>query len=114
MKDPCVYILASGVNGTLYVGVTSDLSNRMAEHTDGTIEGFTLKYGVKLLVYYEMHATMELAIKREKNIKEWKRLWKIRLIESLNPEWQNLYDRKTGAISFGSGDIEAKERRDEG
>ena len=69
MKDPCVSLLASEVSGVLYVGVTSDLSDRMAEHTDGMIEGFTQKYDVELLVYYEMHATMELAIKRDKNIK---------------------------------------------
>ena len=84
----------------------------MSQHTDGVIKGFSEKYGTKTLVYYEMHVSMVDAIKREKQIKEWRRLWKIRLIESMNPEWQNLYDRQTGAVSFGSADREAKHRPD--
>ena len=103
-------MLARAPNGTLYVGVTSDLVKRMAEHTQGLLEGFTKKYGVKTLVYYEMHETMEGAIVREKQIKEWRRLWKIRLIEGMNPEWRNLFSTETGEISFGSADLGASDR----
>lgn len=91
MKQPCVYILASDKNGTLYTGVTSDLVRRISEHKGGAKEGFTEKYAVHLLVWYEQHDTMESAIGREKAIKEWKRVWKIELIEKLNPEWRDLY-----------------------
>jgi putative endonuclease len=105
-------MLASGLNGTLYVGVTSDLHVRMHEHTEGLIDGFTRKYNIKNLVYYEMHETMIAAIRREKCLKEWKRLWKVRLIENMNPDWTNLYDHTTGAIAFGSGDSEAEEEPD--
>jgi putative endonuclease len=73
MKTPCVYILASAINGILYVGVTSDLHARMQDHVLGLVEGFTKRYGVKMLVYYEVHQTMDTAIAREKRIKEWKR-----------------------------------------
>ena len=89
---PCVYILASKRNGTLYVGVTSNLAQRIWQHRHGEIPGFAKKYGVCLLVYVEPHDTMEAAITREKQIKEWKRAWKLRLIESANPEWRDLYD----------------------
>jgi putative endonuclease len=82
----------------------------MYEHTDGVHEGFTKKYGIKRLVYYEMHPTMEAAIRREKQIKQLKRAWKVRLIESMNPVWSNLYDRQSGAIAYGSADREAEER----
>ena len=99
MKDPCVYILASQRNGTLYIGVTSDLHGRMEEHTQGLFDGFTKRYGVKQLVYYEMHEDMDRAITREKRLKEWRRLWKLRLIEQANPEWIDLYDAATGAIA---------------
>lgn len=74
-KDPCVYILASAPNGILYTGVTSDIHGRMAEHKQGLCEGFAKKYGVKRLVYYEMHDTMDAAILRETRIKKWKRAW---------------------------------------
>ena len=104
MKDPCVYIVASAPNGVLYIGVTSDLSGRMDEHTKGLLEGFTKKYGVKLLVYYEFFETMQEAIQREKRLKEWQRAWKVRLILSMNPEWKNLYDPESGEISFGPYD----------
>lgn len=107
MKRPAVYILASKPLGTLYIGVTSDLPYRMAEHTQGLIEGFTKRYAVKSLVYYEMHDDMLTAIAREKQLKQWRRIWKIRLIESLNPEWSDLFDRKAGEIGFGSADVEA-------
>ena len=90
---PCLYILASRRNGTLYVGVTSDLSRRAWEHKTGIVEGFTKRYGVQLLVYAEFHATMEEAILREKRIKTWRRAWKIALIERTNPAWRDLYDK---------------------
>ena len=99
MKNPCVYLLASDPYGTLYIGVTSDLANRMAAHVQGLYEGFTKKYGIKLLVYYEFHETMEAAIAREKLLKRWERPWKYRIIEQMNPEWQNLFDPKTGEIA---------------
>ncbi|MEC9268863.1 MAG: GIY-YIG nuclease family protein [Pseudomonadota bacterium] len=92
MKQPCVYILASDRNGTLYVGVTSDLPKRIWEHRNGVAEGFTKKFGVHRLVYAESHETMEAAILREKRVKEWKRAWKIALIEKANPQWRDLYD----------------------
>ena len=107
MKRPAVYILASKPLGTLYIGVTSDLPCRMAQHAQGVIDGFTKRYAVKNLVYYEMHDDMLVAIAREKQLKQWRRIWKIRLIESLNPEWSDLFDCKTGEIGFGSADVEA-------
>jgi putative endonuclease len=91
MKTPCVYILASRRNGTLYVGVTSDPVRRVWQHKEGLAEGFTKKYGVKLLVWYELHATMENAITREKQLKAGRRAGKIQLIEAMNPEWRDLY-----------------------
>ncbi len=91
MKQPCVYLLASKRNGTLYVGVTSDLIKRVWEHKNHVVAGFTDKYSVDLLVWYEVHETMESAIGREKALKEWKRAWKLRLIEEHNPDWDDLY-----------------------
>ena len=85
-KLPCVYVLASKRNGTLYVGVTSDLVKRVWEHKDDLVAGFTSKYGVHLLVYYEMHEDMLGAITREKQIKKWNRSWKLKLIERDNPK----------------------------
>jgi len=90
-KQPAVYILASKRNGTLYTGVTSDLAKRVWEHKIDLVEGFTKRYGIHSLVWYELHDSMESAIVREKRIKEWKRAWKLRLIESVNPDWQDLY-----------------------
>ena len=92
MKQPCVYILASRKNGTLYIGVTSDLVQRIWQHKNDQVDGFSKKYGVHSLVWFELHATMESAISREKAIKEWQRAWKIELIESTNPHWRDLYD----------------------
>jgi putative endonuclease len=89
--QPCVYILASDRIGTLYIGVTSDLVKRVWEHKNNAEEGFTEKYDVHMLVWFEQHETMESAISREKNIKDWKRAWKLRLIEESNPEWRDLY-----------------------
>lgn len=91
MKSPCVYILASQRNGTLYVGVTSDLIKRVWEHKNDLTEGFSKQYQVHKLVWYELHADMYSAITREKQIKEWRRRWKIILIETGNPHWDDLY-----------------------
>jgi putative endonuclease len=87
-----VYIMASKRNGTLYTGVTSDIARRVWEHREGTIPGFTKSYGVKLLVWYETHPEVLGAIAREKAIKRWRRAWKLALIESLNPQWRDLYE----------------------
>ena len=87
-----VYILASRKNGTLYIGVTNDLARRMREHREGTASGFTRKYKVHRLVHAEPFNEIEEAIQREKAMKEWKRAWKIQLIEESNPEWTDLYD----------------------
>lgn len=91
MRQPCVYLLASRRNGTLYVGVTSDLVKRVWEHKHDVVEGFTKRYKIHDLVWYEAHDSMDSAIRREKAIKEWKRAWKIRLIEKENPGWRDLY-----------------------
>jgi putative endonuclease len=87
-----VYILASQPGGTLYVGVTNDLVRRIFEHREGLVRGFTKRYGVKMLVYFEQQETAIAAIQREKNIKHWSREWKIDLIVSKNPDWRDLYD----------------------
>jgi putative endonuclease len=100
-KHPCAYILASKRNGTLYIGVTSDLLDRTSIHKQDLIEGFTKRYGVHRLVYYEMHHTMPDAIRREKRLKKWNRASKFRLIEGMNPEWVDLFDEFWGAISEG-------------
>jgi putative endonuclease len=88
--SPTVYILASRRNGTLYTGVTSDPPGRIYQHRHGLVPGFTREYGVKLLVWFEQHATMESAIQREKRIKKWNRAWKLQLIEAANPDWRDL------------------------
>ena len=87
---PTAYLLASHRNGTLYTGVTSDLIKRLHQHREGLLGGFTKDYGVKRLVWFEQHATMEHAITREKRIKKWNRAWKIRLIEESNSDWRDL------------------------
>jgi putative endonuclease len=92
VKQPCVYLLASQRNGTLYIGVTSDIVKRIWEHKNDAVEGFTKRYGVHTLVWYEVHETMESAIAREKAMKGWKRKWKLGLIEKDNPQWHDLYD----------------------
>jgi putative endonuclease len=89
-RQPCVYILASKRHGTLYTGVTSDLLARLYQHREGETGGFTSRYGVHRLVWFEMADTMEAAITREKQIKKWNRDWKLRLIEETNPEWVDL------------------------
>lgn len=92
MKQPCVYFLASKRNGTLYVGVTSNLVQRVWQHKNDLAEGFTRRYRIHMLVWYEQCESMQAAIAREKAIKEWKRVWKIRLIEMTNPQWRDLYE----------------------
>jgi putative endonuclease len=87
-----VYLLASKPGGALYVGVTNDLVRRTHEHREGLVPGFTKKYDVKILVYYEAHDGVGMAIQREKNIKHWSREWKIDLIVSMNPNWRDLYE----------------------
>jgi putative endonuclease len=91
-KGGFVYIMASARNGTLYIGVTSDLPGRIWLHREGATDGFTRKYGCKLLVWFEQFGDIELAIQREKQMKEWKRLWKLRVIEEKNPDWDDLYE----------------------
>jgi putative endonuclease len=90
-KQPAVYILASKRNGALYIGVTSNLVKRIWEHRNNLVEGFTERYGVHNPVWYEPHKSMESAIEREKQLKEWRRTWKMQLIESENPTWEDLY-----------------------
>lgn len=90
-KQPTVYILASKPNGTLYTGVTSDLTRRVWEHRNDLVEGFTSRYSVHRLVYFEQHSSMEEAILREKRIKKWNRAWKVKLIEETNPDWRDLW-----------------------
>jgi putative endonuclease len=100
--SPTVYILASRRNGTIYTGVTSDPTGRIYRHRSGMIDGFTRQYEVKLLVWFELHATMEGAILREKRIKKWNRAWKLELIERSNPDWRDL------AEDFGFAPLEGK------
>ncbi|MDO8978406.1 MAG: GIY-YIG nuclease family protein [Afipia sp.] len=92
MKQPCVYIIATERNGTLYTGVTADLPRRAFEHREGAVKGFSTKYGCKILVWYEPHETMLEAIAREKQIKAGSRAKKLLLIESINPDWIDLYE----------------------
>jgi putative endonuclease len=89
-RNPCLYILASQRNGTLYVGVTSDLARRIADHRSNAVAGFVRTYGVYRPVYVEFHASMADAITREKRMKKWRRAWKLELIEGENPQWRDL------------------------
>ena len=91
-KQPAVYILSSKRNGTLYIGVTSNLVKRIWEHKNNMVEGFTKRYNVHQLVWYELHGSMESAIAREKRLKNWKRKWKLELVEKNNPNWLYLYN----------------------
>lgn len=93
MRTPCVYILANKPKGTLYIGVTSNPVQRVWQHNQDLVEGFTKRYGVHRLVWYEVHASMDGAIAREKALKKWNRAWKIELIERNNPNWTDLYDQ---------------------
>ena len=103
--QPTVYLLASQRNGTLYTGVTSNLAARIYQHRAGVVGGFTREYGVKLLVWFEQHATMESAITREKRIKKWNRAWKLQLIEAGNPDWRDL------AVDFGFEPLSSSPRK---
>lgn len=94
-KRGYVYILASARNGTLYIGVTSDLIKRIWEHREGIADGFTKRYGCKTLVWFEAHDRIDDAIRREKQMKEWRRAWKLRQIEAMNPDWHDLYPTLT-------------------
>jgi putative endonuclease len=87
-----VYILASGRNGTLYIGMADNLARRIWEHRTGAVPGFTSKYDVKILVWYELHESRENAFRRERQLKKWNRAWKLALIEKANPTWRDLYD----------------------
>ena len=93
MRTPCVYILASKPKGVLYIGVISNPVQRIWQHKNDVVEGFTKRYRIHRLVWYEVHETMESAISREKALKKWNRAWKIELIEKDNPLWLDLYDR---------------------
>lgn len=94
-----VYILASQINGTIYIGITNDLQRRVWEHKEGKVHGFTKKYGVDQLVYFEEFGEVDEAIQREKRLKKWKRAWKIRLIHEKNPSWRDLSSELFGPPS---------------
>ena len=96
MKQPAVYILATGKRGTLYISVTSDLVARTWQHREHVVDGFTKRYSVTMLVWYELHGTMDSAILREKQLKKWNREWKLRLVGEFNPEWRDLWDDIVG------------------
>ena len=96
MKQPAVYLLATGKRGTLYIGVTSNLVARTWQHREHVVEGFTKRYNVSMLVWYELHGTMESAILREKQLKKWNREWKLRLVQESNPEWRDLWEDIVG------------------
>ena len=102
-KAGYVYIMASGKNGTIYIGVTSDLAKRVWEHREGVVQGFTRKYGCKLLVWFAAHDDIQQARHRELQMKEWKRAWKIKLIVESNLDWVDLYPRLFGAGDAGPG-----------
>jgi putative endonuclease len=108
-KQPAVYIMASKRNGTLYTGVTSNIIKRVWEHKNDVIPGFTQQYGIHTLVWFEFHPTMVSAIKREKRIKEWKRKWKLELIEKTNQHWQDLYEVIAGLDSGVRRNDESKD-----
>ena len=97
MKSYYIYIMASERNGTLYIGVTNDLTRRVYEHKNNLLDGFTKNHNIKLLVYFEIYDNIEEALKREKNMKAWQRSWKMRIIEEQNPHWNDLYDQITGS-----------------
>lgn len=96
MRQPSVYILASSRNGTLYVGVTHDIVRRAWQHRCDVVDGFTKRYGVHRLVHVEFHASMSEAIRRETQLKKWRRAWKLQLIEEGNPDWRDLYNELVG------------------
>ncbi|MBV8613712.1 MAG: GIY-YIG nuclease family protein [Acetobacteraceae bacterium] len=91
-----VYVMTSRVHGTLYVGVTGDLARRVWEHREGVADGFTKRDGLKRLVYFERHEDIRTAIQRERTMKHWPRAWKVRIIEAMNPDWDDLFDQIVG------------------
>ena len=95
-KQPCVYLLASDRNGTLYAGVTSDLVRRVWQHRTHAVEGFSNQYDITRLVWFEQHESMESAIQREKRLKKWNRAWKVAMIDKVNPSWRDLWPDITG------------------
>jgi putative endonuclease len=105
-RNPCVYMLASQPRGTLYIGVTSNLEARLWQHREDALPGFTQQHGVKRLVWFEMHGDMVAAITREKQLKNWRRQWKINLIEQTNPRWDDL------AVGLGFPPLRRNSRRD--
>ena len=107
-KQPAAYILASARNGTIYLGVTSALWNRVATHKDKGVPGFSSKYKICILVWYEHHETMESAIKREKQLKKWNRKWKLELIETRNPAWRDLHNEITFTDQHASNALPAQ------
>jgi putative endonuclease len=112
-KQPAVYILASQRNGTLYIGVTSNLQKRAWEHKNNLIKGFTKKYGVHRLVYYELHQDMMSAITREKQMKKWNRAWKVELIEQQNPDGKGSFERWIPAFAGMSAPVRAPHQHGE-
>jgi putative endonuclease len=104
-RDPCVYILASGHYGAIYIGVTSNLLQRLVQHREGLLPGFTSRYKVHRLVHFEMFGEMERAIVREKQLKNWRRQWKVNLIDAENPEWRDL------AVGLGLEPLAPSRRR---
>jgi len=113
-KQPAVYILANGPRGTIYVGVTATLWNRVATHKDGSIERFTKRYSLNSLVWYEHHAEMDSAIRREKQIKKWNRDWKVKMIEDFNPSWVDLHDSIDLAVQFDGTKLDSRLRGNDG
>jgi putative endonuclease len=113
VRAPAVYLLASERNGTLYLGVTSNLVQRIWQHREGVAEGFTSRYGVKTLVWYEQHESMENAILREKAIKKWRRAWKLELIEKENPTWKDLWPDIVG-LAENTPDTPVRHSRERG
>ncbi len=99
-KQPAVYIITNKRYGTLYIGVTSALWLRICDHKNGVSEGFSKKYGLGKLVWYEHHASMPSAIHRETRLKKWRRVWKLNLINSFNPDWRDLHDEIDGTVNF--------------
>ena len=110
-RQPAVYIMTSKRNGTLYIGVTSNLLQRVWQHREGVVEGFTKTYDVKMLVWYEQHETMESAIGREKAMKKWNRAWKLKVIEATNPAWRDLWNDITGVAAEDAVHPEALDSR---
>ncbi len=113
-KQPAVYILASAPRGTLYIGVTSALWNRVATHKDGGVEGFTQRYAIKSLVWYEHHADVDSAIRREKQLKKWNRDWKIDMIEKFNSTWIDLHDYIDPEVRFEAPELDSRFRGNDG